>query len=63
MPSGWDHTFPSGMTTYSAKAPSRFTPPVRERLAALGALDDSPPATVVVDASGVPEPRAALDGA
>jgi NAD(P)-dependent dehydrogenase (short-subunit alcohol dehydrogenase family) len=44
-------------------APSPFAAPLRERFEALGATAASPASFVVVDAAGVPEPRAALDGA
>lgn len=44
-------------------AASPFAAPVRERFEALGAAVGSPAGTVVVDAAGVGEPRAALDGA
>jgi NAD(P)-dependent dehydrogenase (short-subunit alcohol dehydrogenase family) len=44
-------------------APSPFADVVGARLAALGASLDPPPATLVVDAGGAPEPRTALDGA
>lgn len=40
-----------------------FAAAVRERFEALGATLDPPAGTVVVDAAGVAEPRAALDGA
>jgi citronellol/citronellal dehydrogenase len=44
-------------------APSSLAEVVCARLAALGAVSASAPATLVVDASGAPDPRAALDGA
>ena len=44
-------------------APSSLAEVVRARLVALGAVESAFPATVVVDASGAVEPRAALDGA
>jgi citronellol/citronellal dehydrogenase len=47
-----------------AVAPSQLTSAVCDRVAALGAtVTGDRPATVVVDAGGAGEPRAALDGA
>jgi hypothetical protein len=44
-------------------APSPFAAAVRERFEALGATLGPPAHVVIVDAAGVGEPRAALDGA
>ena len=49
--------------TIAPLAPSNFFAPLHDRLAALGATLDPPADTLVVDAGGADEPRAALDGA